>query len=412
MIGPSMLRKGKVLVDLGKLRNLEVGLGEVSRRFGEELGRQLDAGAAADLAVDLLVPPAFHRRFGREARTRKIRAHHRLLPVGGEYDVWHELHQDSSLRPASRRSRLLLTIHDLNFLYEKEPAKARRLLQRLQRKVDRSTVVTAISQFTANEVRAHLHLKGRPIEVIPNGVPDVSAAPALRPAFLPKGRPFLFTVCHLTAKKNVHVLLDLAKLASDRLFVLAGDRETPYGRMLARRIEDERIPNVLLPGKVSDEEKNWLHQSAEGFLFPSLYEGFGLPVVEAMSCGKPVFTSRATALPEIAGDGGFFFKTFEPAGMEKTLREGLDAFRADPVGCAERARRNASRFRWDATVRRYLDLYRRLAGLPVPTARTGEAIVVKSRMLQLCRSDRSVPYCSPSPFSSVRPCRPLRPLRP
>jgi len=221
-------------------------------------------------------------------------------------------------------------------------------------------------------VRAHLHLKGRPVEVIPNGVPDVSAAPALRPAFLPEGSSFLFTVCHLTAKKNVHVLLDLAKLASDRLFILAGDRDTPYGRMLATRIRDERIPNVLLPGKVSDEEKNWLHQNAEGFLFPSLFEGFGLPVVEAMSCGKPVFTSRATALPEIAGDGGFFFETFEPAGMENTLREGLDAFRADPEGCAGRARRNAGRFRWNATVRRYLDLYRRLAGLPVPIARTGE----------------------------------------
>ncbi len=365
--------KGRVLVDLGKLSNLEVGLGEVSRRFGEELGRQLDAGAAADLAVDLLVPPAFHRGFGREARTRKIQAHHRLLPVGGEYDIWHELHQDSSLRPASKRSRLLLTIHDLNFLYEKEPAKARRRLQKIQEKVDRATLVIAISQFTANEVRAHLHLKGRPVEVIPNGVPDVSSAPSLRPAFLPEGRPFLFTVCHLTAKKNVHVLLDLARLVPDRLFVLAGDRDTPYGRMLAGRVEDERIANVLLPGKVSDEEKSWLHQNAEGFLFPSLFEGFGLPVVEAMSCGKPVFASRCTALPEVAGDGGFFFETFDPAGMERTLREGLAAFRADPDGCAGRARRNAGRFRWDTTVRRYLDLYRRLAGLPVAIARTGEA---------------------------------------
>jgi glycosyltransferase involved in cell wall biosynthesis len=373
MIGASMPPKGRVLVDLGKLSNLAVGLGEVSRRFGEELGRQLDAGVAPDLSVDLLVPPAFRKTFGTEARTRKIRPHHRLLPVGGEYDVWHALHQDSSLRPSSTRSRLLLTIHDLNFLYEKEPAKARRRLAALQRKVDRATLVTGISLFTANEIRAHLHLGGRDVEVIPNGVPDVSTAPALRPAFLPEGRPFFFTVCHLTAKKNVHVLLDLARLVPDRLFVLAGDRDTPYGRTLAGRIRDEGIANALLPGKVSDEEKNWLHQNAEAFLFPSLFEGFGLPVVEAMSCGKPVFTSRSTALPEVAGDGGFFFDSFEPAAMERTLREGLDEFRADPDGRAARARGNAARFRWDATVRRYLDLYRRLAGLTVPIARSGEA---------------------------------------
>jgi glycosyltransferase involved in cell wall biosynthesis len=371
MIGASM--KGRVLVDLGKLSNLEVGLGEVSLRFGEELGRQLDAGAASDLAVDLLVPPAFHRRFGREARTRKIQAVYRILPVGGEYDVWHELHQDSSLHPASHRSRLLLTIHDLNFLYEKEPVKARRRLQAVQKKVDRATLVTAISEFTAGEIRAHLHLKGRDVEVIPNGVPDVSAAPALRPGFLPEGSPFLFTICHLTPKKNVHVLLDLAKLVPDRRFVLAGDSTTPYGRMMAKRVEEERIANVLLPGKVSDEEKNWLHQNAEGFLFPSLFEGFGLPVVEAMSCGKPVFTSRETSLPEVAGDGGFFFDGFDAAGMEKTLRAGLAAFRADPEGRAGRAKSNAARFRWNTTVRRYLDLYRRLAGLPVPIPATGEA---------------------------------------
>ena len=364
--------KGRVLVDLGKLSNLEVGLGEVSRRFGEELGRQLDAGAASDLAVDLLVPSAFQGRFGREARTRKIQAVHRIFPVGGEYDVWHELHQDSSLHPASRRSRLLLTIHDLNFLHEKEPVKARRRLQALQKKVDRATLVTAISAFTAGEIRAHLHLQGRDVEVIPNGVPDVSSAPALRPVFLPEG-PFLFTICHLTAKKNVHVLLDLAKRVPDRLFVLAGDAGTPYGRMLQKRVLDERIANVLLPGRVSDEEKNWLHQNAEGFLFPSLFEGFGLPVVEAMSCGKPVFTSRETALPEVAGDGGFYFDSFEAAGMERTLRDGLGAFRADPGGRAGRAKDNAARFRWDTTVSRYLDLYRRLAGLPVAISPTGEA---------------------------------------
>jgi glycosyltransferase involved in cell wall biosynthesis len=364
--------KGRVLVDLGKLSNLEVGLGEVSRRFGEELGRQLDAGAASDLAVDLLVPPAFHRRFGREARTRKIQAVYRILPVGGEYDVWHELHQDSSLHPASHRSRLLLTIHDLNFLYEKEPVKARRRLQAVQKKVDRATLVTAISEFTAGEIRAHLHLKGRDVEVIPNGVPDVSSSPAQRPSFLPE-RPFLFTICRLTAKKNVHVLLDLAKLVPDRLFILAGDSATPYGRMLLQRTLEERITNVLLPGKVTDAEKSWLHQNAEGFLFPSLFEGFGLPVVEAMSCGKPVFTSRETALPEVAGDGGFFFDTFDAAGMEKTLRAGLEAFRCDPEGRGRRARSNAARFRWDTTVRRYLDLYRRLAGLPVPISPSGAA---------------------------------------
>ena len=365
------MERGRILVDLGKLRSPHVGLGEVSRRFADELARQLSSGPG-DLDVDYLVPPRFHNAFPMGIRTRPIGLHHVLLPVAGRYDVWHALHQDSSLRPVSARCRVVLTIHDLNFLYEKGRSWSRLRLQELQRKVERATVVTTISHYTAGEIAEHLHLRGRVVEVVPNGVADLASS-SERPAFLPNALPMLFTVAHLTRKKNVHVLLDLAPRLTEYVFVIAGNKESPYGRHLEARIRQERIGNVFLPGEVTEDEKGWLHRHAAAFLFPSLLEGFGLPVVEALSCGRPVFVSRATALPEVVGDAGFFFDSFEPEAMERTLRGGLEAYHADPEGHAARARATAARFRWDENVRRYLELYRRLAGLSIPIARTGEA---------------------------------------
>ena len=365
------MERGKVLVDLGKLRDPHVGLGEVSRRFADELARQLASGPA-DLDVDYLVPPRFHNAFPQLIRTRPIGLHHGLLPVAGRYDVWHALHQDSSLRPVSPRCRVVLTIHDLNFLREKDHDRSRRRLQELQRKVERATVITTISHYTAGEIAEHLHLRGRVVEVVPNGVAELASS-SERPAFLPKGPPILFTIAHLTPKKNVHVLLDLAGRMKDFVFVIAGNKGSPYGRHLEGRIRQERIGNVVLPGEVTENEKGWLHRHAAAFLFPSLMEGFGLPVVEALSCGKPVFVTRATALPEVVGDAGFFFDSFEPEAMERALRSGLDTCSADVEGHAARAQGAAARFRWEENVQRYLELYRRLAGLSIPIARTGEA---------------------------------------
>ena len=110
---------------------------------------------------------------------------------------------------------------------------------------------------------------------------------------------------------------------------------------------------------ISDVERAWLYQNCDVFVFPSLTEGFGFPVLEAMQFGKPVVMSNRTSLPEIAGDSGFFFPSYEAPEMAKAVMDAVQAFQNNP-SLAIQSRRHAESFSWQATAQQYADVYRTL----------------------------------------------------
>src|SRR5690606_9157768 len=93
---------------------------------------------------------------------------------------------------------------------------------------------------------------------------------------------------------------------------------------------------------IDEAQKAWAYANCAGFLFPSLTEGFGLPPIEAMHFGKPVFLARRTSLPEVGGDVAEYFDDFEPAAMRRVVEAGLA--RARQPGFADAVRRHAARF--------------------------------------------------------------------
>ena len=114
---------------------------------------------------------------------------------------------------------------------------------------------------------------------------------------------------------------------------------------------------VHLPGTVKNEQKCWLYQNCMAFAFPSLTEGFGLPVVEAMSLGKPVFLSNLTSLPEIGGPEAFYWSHFEPNYMNRVFEEGMNKFNT------ERATRSitwSKQFSWQTAALAYLKIYEQI----------------------------------------------------
>ncbi len=113
---------------------------------------------------------------------------------------------------------------------------------------------------------------------------------------------------------------------------------------------------VVFTGLISDDDKAWYYANCEAFLFPSIAEGFGLPVIEAMHFGKPVFLSTHTSLPEIGGDVAWYFDNFEPATMQATFLKGMAEYQADDTLKADIIAR-ASKFDWAKTAEQYLDLY-------------------------------------------------------
>ena len=98
---------------------------------------------------------------------------------------------------------------------------------------------------------------------------------------------------------------------------IAGALTSEYPEYIRQRLDKETIKNVTLLGKVSTEEKVWLYKNCTAFFFPSLFEGFGLPVIEAMQFGKPVFCSDKTSLKEIGSDKAWFWTDFEPDIIER-----------------------------------------------------------------------------------------------
>jgi glycosyltransferase involved in cell wall biosynthesis len=364
----------RVVIDLEKLRYINCGLG----RFSLYLAREILAAGRGRIEPVLFLPRAARDLFAAEAPECLVVRPWKKEAVAGlvrplvqpflgprRFDLWHVTNQMSKYLPLDARVPVLLTIHDLNFLHE-APAEGRsseerereaeRKLADIQRKVDRAAAIATVSRFVADDIRARLVLHGRPVHVVHNGLAAAAAASATRPPWAPTD-PFLLTVGNCLPHKNFHALFELLDSLPEARLVIAGKKSTPYGEFLEQEAARRGLtPRVTMPGEVSDGDRQWLYEHCRAFLFPSLTEGFGLPVIEALQCGKPVFVSRRTSLPEVAGDLGFYWDSFEPDAMLAVYREGIARDEADP-GAAGRRRDHARLFSWQRTAEEYLRIY-------------------------------------------------------
>lgn len=364
----------RVVIDLEKLRRINCGLGRFSLHLAEGILSRFrdridpvfllpkggEGAVGSDGYETIRVRP-----WRKEAVRRLVRPVARPFLGSRRHDLWHMTNQMSRYEPLDPRVPMLLTIHDLTFIHEAPHDGRMREIERkrrdVQRRVDRSIAITVDSEFVAADLRRELAVGERPIHVIPLGLEPAPSASPSRPACLPDDGPFLLSVGNALKHKNFHVLFEMLGRLPGRRLVIAGNMASHYGDVLRREVSRLRLESrVLMPGEVCDADRQWLYERCEAFLFPSVSEGFGFPVLEAMQAGRPVFVSRLTSLPEITGRHGFYFDTFAPDAMAATLEEGLARFAADP-GRAAAAREHASNFTWRQTVRSYVDLYEQLS---------------------------------------------------
>jgi len=163
-------------------------------------------------------------------------------------------------------------------------------------------------------------------------------------------KPYLLFVGRIEERKNIRRTVEAFEILKSRhgiphRLVLVGKPGYGYERVRERIDGSACRTDIVETGYVSDEEKAGLLRDADIFIFPSLYEGFGLPVVEAQEAGVPVVTSDTSSLPEVAGDGAVFVDPADPESIAEGIWRILSdtAFRDDIIG---RGRKNAERFDW------------------------------------------------------------------
>jgi glycosyltransferase involved in cell wall biosynthesis len=203
--------------------------------------------------------------------------------------------------------------------------------------------VITVSQFSARELG---ELLGAEAAVVPGGVderftPDADPGPAR--AALGIERPYVLTVASRIARKNLDALgATQRRLAARRIdLVVAGGARPQFGRSVAPLADPwGYVPDAHLPG---------LYAGASAFVLPSLYEGFGLPCIEAMACGTPVVAANAAALPETCGDAALYADPRDPDAIAGAVEQALEPQTAERLRRAGLER--AAAFTWDRTAR-------------------------------------------------------------
>lgn len=230
---------------------------------------------------------------------------------------------------------------------------------------DSSHVIT-VSEFSKKDITEHFNILDESISVTYQSTfeseGEVTAFEELSKKFrIPK--PFILYVGNVYPHKNIERGLRAFKAFQEKNpevhFVLVG-KEDYFFKRTKEFVKDMDIPNVVFTGFVNDEELNGLYASAEMYFFPSLYEGFGLPPLEAMSHGLPVVSSNKTCMPEILGDAAEYF---DPENTEDivTSLERVYSDKDHQKRMSEKSLKQVQKYSWEQCAKETLEVYKKAA---------------------------------------------------
>jgi glycosyltransferase involved in cell wall biosynthesis len=285
--------------------------------------------------------------------------------VTGPLEVFYS--PDFALPPTVGTTKTLLTVHDLSFMHHPDafvPSLQRYLEIVVPRSIDRADLVLADSAHTRTDLITLFDVSPADVKVIYPGVdsrfqpqPEPGERERLRERYGIGDEPYVLSVGTLQPRKNYVRLIEgfiqfQAKIGTEAHLLIAGGHGWLYDDILA---EAQRHESVRLLGFVEDEDLPALYRGATLFAFTSLYEGFGLPVLEAMACGTPVACSNTSSLPEVAGDSALLVDPRSPDELTEALIQafGEERLRKEMV---DRGLAQAAGFTWERSARQLLDV--------------------------------------------------------
>jgi glycosyltransferase involved in cell wall biosynthesis len=263
--------------------------------------------------------------------------------------------------PLKWKGKLLVTVHDLAHLALPDIFKgfASQFYARLMFKAvfSRADQITFVSQFSCNEFERIIGPPKQPVQISHSGVDDWWIQPDGQAYDIPQ-QPYFLYVGNVKPHKNLSRLVSGFSLARNDIpqnLLIVGERNGLLNADHAVQKEAAALGDrVHFTGKVSNEHLRALYRSATALVLPSIYEGFGLPPLEAMAAGCPVAVSKAASLPEVYGDTALYFDPYDPKDIARALRVigTNEAVRKHLLALAPERVRILS---WDATAQRYGD---------------------------------------------------------
>lgn len=289
--------------------------------------------------------------------------------TGGPLDLFHAT--DFVLAPHGAR-RAVLTVHDLAFHFYPDaamPSLHHYLNVVVPRSVQRADHLIADSHHTARDLHDVWGIPSDQVTVVQGAVDGNRFQPVTDPAQLRAVRhkydagdgPFILAVSRLEPRKNHARLIEAFNLARNEAklphrLIIGGAKGWLYDSIFATVAKLGLQDTVHLPGFVADEDLPALYSAAEFFAYPSLYEGFGLPVIEALTCDTPVLTADNSCLPEAGGPGAIYVDALDI----NSIAEGIIRL-ADDQGLrrqlADAGKQHAARFTWERSAQQLLDAY-------------------------------------------------------
>jgi glycosyltransferase involved in cell wall biosynthesis len=355
---------------------------------GYELtGLELDAAGSAramrglrgalEARSDVTVVPLAHRRrtrlrMGRIARglSRELLYFPVVLPRRASRLSLDLLHCPMPLAPLWPRTPLVVTVHDMAVWdhpewFERPIALQQRLI--LARALRRARRILTPSQSTRQRLLDLLELDANAVDVAPWGVDErFSPGPADRASLdrLGVDGPYVLAVGTLEPRKNLEGALEaferLVRDGAEHQLVVAGARGWREDELMARLRASPASARVRVLGRVEEEALVALYRGADCLVYPSRYEGFGFPPLEALACGTPVVCAHTTSLPEVVGDAAVMVELEDPEALRRALADLL----ASPARRQELARQGperAARFTWERCAEQTVRAYRAAA---------------------------------------------------
>ena len=273
------------------------------------------------------------------------------------------------LVPPRIKGKVITTVHDVTYLRYPETVKARTLYSlrwRLRRSIERSDHILTVSEFTKRELQQLLNIPEEKISVIPNAAVFSENAADFGDVSKKYGfdGPYILYVGTVEPRKNlVRLLHAFEQLKTERniphCLVLAGGNGWNNADIYQAAKDSKYADQIHFTGYVTEEEKSGLYRHADVFVFPSLYEGFGIPPLEAMHWGCPVVTSNAASLPEVVGDAAELVDPFD----ETDIARGIWNILSDEAYASElvdRGKRQAEKFTWEDSAKKLTEICRKV----------------------------------------------------